>query len=217
VKIRGFRIELGEIESMLSSHPAVRQCVVVPHETRAGTKRLVAYVVASTDTDRSVLRDYLEHRLPDYMIPSGFLTLDSLPMTPSGKVDWKALPPPGEEARERGDYVAPRGPDEEVLAGVWADVLGLQRVGVRDRFIEIGGDSLQAIEVISRLRELLGVSPSVRHVLEKATVEALATALADSVGREELVRRCQLVLELAAMSDDEAAMLASGTSWGASS
>jgi hypothetical protein len=148
VKIRGHRIELGEVEAALLGHPGVAQAVAIVREDEPGDKRLVAYVVAAGDEAPDVggLRAHLKQSLPDYMIPQAIVGLEALPLTPNGKIDRKALPVP--EGRPEGlDYVAPRTPVEETLAGIWAEVLKIDRVGVHDNFFELGGDSIQSIKV----------------------------------------------------------------------
>ncbi|HEV3052756.1 MAG TPA: amino acid adenylation domain-containing protein, partial [Longimicrobium sp.] len=171
VKVRGYRIELGEIEVRLAEHPDVRESVVVAREDQPGDRRLVAYVVGAADTD--ALRAYLRHSLPDYMVPSAFVVLDRLPLTPNGKLDRKALPAP-EYAADADRYVAPRTPTEEVLAGIWAETLRLERVGVEESFFDLGGHSLLATRVISRVREVLGVEVPLRALFEGPTVAELA-------------------------------------------
>ncbi|HYN83767.1 MAG TPA: amino acid adenylation domain-containing protein, partial [Pyrinomonadaceae bacterium] len=177
VKLRGFRVELGEIESLLSRHAGVRETVVVVRE-EGGDKRLVAYVVASAPgapPAHAELRRHLKEQLPDYMIPAAFVTLDALPLTPNGKVDRRALPAPDESRPElEADYEAPRTPTEELLASVWADLLGVGRVGVRDDFFELGGHSLLATRVVSRVREACGVELPLRALFESPNVAALA-------------------------------------------
>jgi len=141
VKIRGFRIELGEIEALLRQHPALDQVVVLAREDEPGQRRLVAYVVPTEGQDLAVseLRRFLQERLPDYMLPAAFVTLAALPLTPSGKIDRRALPAPGTARPDlEGVFVTPRSLLEEVLAAIWADVLGLERVGVIDNFFELG-------------------------------------------------------------------------------
>ena len=186
VKVRGYRIELGEIEGVLSQHDAVGQCAVVVREDRPGDRRLVAYVVPSSpeaEISRAALRQYLADRLPDYMVPSAVVLLESLPLTPNGKVNRRALPAPDYSAdgQETG-YVAPRTPMEELVAGLWEELLGASRVGAGDNFFEIGGHSLLATQVVSRLRDTLGVEVPIRVFFEQPTVEGLARTL------EELVR-----------------------------
>ncbi len=164
VKVRGFRIELGEVEAALASHPAVRQAV-------AGLRgdRLVAWVTADGEAD---LREHLKGRLPEYMIPSAFVKLEAFPLTPSGKVDRKALPEP-EAATERS-YIAPRGPVEETIAGIWCELLGVPRVGSEDSFFAMGGHSLLATQLVSRLRRAFGVELPVRQLFETPTLAKLA-------------------------------------------
>ncbi|HMC03894.1 MAG TPA: condensation domain-containing protein, partial [Actinomycetota bacterium] len=180
VKIRGFRIEPGEIEAALVGHPGVGEAVVVAREDAAGDRRLVAYLVAapgSTLPAVAELRAFLAATLPDYMVPSAFVTLDALPLTPNGKLDRKGLPAPDPGAAAAGAYVAPRTEAEATLAGIWAEVLGVDRVGVEDNFFELGGDSIRSIRVISRLRAGFGVEVSPRALFTTPTVAGLAAAL----------------------------------------
>jgi amino acid adenylation domain-containing protein len=174
VKIRGFRIEPGEIESVLSAHPAVREARVVVREDTPGEPRLVAYVVGDADGDG--LRAHLRRVLPEYMVPAAFVGLDALPLTPNGKLDAAALPAP-ELAPDDDAYAAPRTPAEEVLAGIWAQVLGVERVGARDSFFELGGHSLLATRLVSRIREAFGVELPLRALFEEPTVEQTARAV----------------------------------------
>ncbi|MFD0523169.1 amino acid adenylation domain-containing protein [Paractinoplanes durhamensis] len=173
VKLRGFRIELGEIESVLETDPSVVRAVAIIREDRPGDRRLVAYVVGGTP-DPSVLRV-----LPDYMVPSAIVVLDVLPTTPNGKLDRNALPAP--------DYVAvlseaARTPQEELLAGVFAEVLGVPVVGLRDDFFALGGHSLLAARVAARVRTLLGADLALRDVFDAPTVAALAARLDAATG-----------------------------------
>ncbi|HEU4561225.1 MAG TPA: amino acid adenylation domain-containing protein, partial [Longimicrobium sp.] len=171
VKVRGFRIELGEIEGALRRSEEVADCVVVAREDVPGEKRLVAYVVGNVEAGG--LREHLRRDLPEYMVPAAFVSLDRLPLTPSGKLDRQALPAPEHETGEER-YVAPRTPVEEVLAGIWAEVLRLERVGVEESFFELGGHSLLATRVVSRVRELFGVELPLRALFEGPTVAELA-------------------------------------------
>ncbi|HXO21370.1 MAG TPA: amino acid adenylation domain-containing protein, partial [Thermoanaerobaculia bacterium] len=179
VKLRGFRIELGEIEAHLGQHPAVRGAVVAAREDMPGDRRLVAYVVARDAGARAdlapELRTYLRSRLPEHMVPSAFVALDALPLSPNGKVDRRALPAPelGRHASSRS-FVAPRSPVEELLAGIWSAVLGLDAVSVRDNFFSLGGHSLLATQVVSRTREVCGVELPLRTLFEAPTIAELA-------------------------------------------
>ncbi len=175
VKVRGFRIEPGEIESALVKHPAVREAVVLAREFWSGDTRLVAYVVGREGPPPSggELREWLRPRLPEYMVPSAFVGLDALPLTHHGKIDRDALPPPATSS-PGGAYEPPRTPVEEAVAGVWADVLGVERVGVGENFFDLGGHSLLATQVVSRLRDALGVDVPLRSLFEAPTVAGLA-------------------------------------------
>jgi amino acid adenylation domain-containing protein len=209
VKVRGFRIELGEIESALSRHPAVREAVVLAREDTPGDKRVVAYVVPKDGQSEALgdLRGQLKQRLPDYMIPAHFVLLNELPLTPNGKVDRKALPVPEYAG---ADYVAPRTPTEEILAGIWAEVLKVERVGVNDNFFELGGNSLLAMQVLSRVRIAFDVDVQWQSLFESPTVERMsASILGPQVTRPQLERRAELMLKVAQLSDSEVdAMLA---------
>ena len=177
VKIRGFRIELGEIEAALGQHPRVREAVVLAREDAPGERRLVAYVVGGPEGAPTLdgLRDHLRDRLPEHMVPSAFVVLDALPLTPHGKIDRGALPAPGESRPElEGGFAAPRTPVEEVIAAVWCDVLGLDSVGTADDFFALGGHSLLAARVVARLRESFGVDLPLRAIFESPTVAHLA-------------------------------------------
>ncbi|HEV7509115.1 MAG TPA: amino acid adenylation domain-containing protein [Thermoanaerobaculia bacterium] len=175
VKVRGFRIELGEIEAALAEHPGVREAAVVAREDRPGDVRLVGYVslAAGPDPSPQALAAFLAERLPGYMVPAAWVLLDRLPLTANGKVDRAALPAP-EEHGEGGAYVAPRSPVEEVLAGIWEEVLELQRVGVEDDFFALGGHSLVAAQVTSRVLKAFSVDLPLRFLFEHPTVAALA-------------------------------------------
>jgi amino acid adenylation domain-containing protein len=172
VKVRGFRIELGEIEARLAEHAAVHEVVVVARDGEVGDPRLVAYYTGDP-AGAAVLRAHLAERLPEYMVPAAFVHMDALPVNPNGKLDRKALPAP-ELAPEDETYVAPRTPVEEVLAGIWAEVLGVERVGVEESFFDRGGHSLLATRVVSRVRELFGVDLPLRALFEGPTVAQLA-------------------------------------------
>jgi amino acid adenylation domain-containing protein len=175
VKLRGFRIELGEIEAALSAHPHVQQTVVMVQGESADDKRLVAYVIPSRVEGVSVsaLREYLQSRLPGYMVPSLFMLLEGMPLTPNGKIDRKALPAP-QVTHADDQLVAPRTPTEELLANLWKQTLGLEQVSVHDNFFEVGGHSLLATQLISKLREEFHVELTLRDFFEKPNVAALS-------------------------------------------
>ncbi len=180
VKIRGFRIELGEIEAVLSQHSAVQETVVVAREDVHGDKRLVAYVVPRKEQPPTinVLRGFLKSKCPEHMVPSTFVFLDTLPLTSQGKVDRQALP---DDTGIRPDlekaFVAPRSPAEKALTGIWAQVLGLEQVGIYDNFFELGGHSLLATQVISRLCDALRVELPLCRLFEAPTVAELAQVI----------------------------------------
>ena len=178
VKWRGFRIEPGEIEAKLAEHPQVQQAAVLLREDTPGDKRLVAYLVAvpGQDLDTANVKTWLKDLLPDYMVPSAFVVLERLPLTPSGKVARRLLPVP-DYADTSLAYVGPSTPVEEVLAPIWADVLKLPRVGVHDDFFELGGHSLMATQLISRIRDALGVELPLKLIFRNPSIALLANAI----------------------------------------
>ncbi len=183
VKIRGFRIELGEIEAALRQHPAVHEAVVIARTVQRGEKRLAAYLTAiegESIPDREELNQMLKRFLPDYMVPSGYVWLEKIPLTINGKVDRKALPDPDWGVRDgEGTYVAPRTPAEEMVANVYAQVLSVDQVGVYDSFFDLGGHSLLATQAVSRLQEAFGVDIPLRLLFEAPTVEELGQRISD--------------------------------------
>jgi acyl carrier protein len=201
VKVRGFRVETGEIEAALRRSPGVTDCVVVAREHAPGDWRLVAYVVGGVEAD--ALRAHLRRSLPEYMVPFAFVPLDRLPLTPNGKLDRKALPAP-EYAADADRYVAPRTPTEEALAGIWAEVLRLERVGVEEGFFELGGHSLLATRVVSRVREVFGVELPLRALFETPTVAGLAPQVETLVlARVEEQELADALERLERLSEDE--------------
>ncbi|MDI6589208.1 non-ribosomal peptide synthetase DhbF [Bacillus subtilis] len=175
IKIRGFRIELGEIDAVLANHPHIEQAAVVVREDQPGDKRLAAYVVADTAIDTAELRRYMGASLPDYMVPAAFVEMDELPLTPNGKLDRKALPAP-DFSTSVSDR-APRTPQEEILCDLFAEVLGLARVGIDDSFFELGGHSLLAARLMSRIREVMGAELGIAKLFDEPTVAGLAAHL----------------------------------------
>ncbi|MEG4144509.1 amino acid adenylation domain-containing protein [Microcoleus sp. Pol12B5] len=191
VKVRGFRIELGEIEAVLSQYPAVREAIALVREDNPGDKRLVAYIVANSelrgghgDTDPTHsefinhLRVFLKQKLPQYMMPSAFVLLEAMPLTPNGKIDRRSLRAPDTNTAEfESNFTEPRTPDEQLIAEIWAEVLGLERVGIHDNFFELGGHSLLATQAISRLREAFQVEVPLRSLFESPTVATFTESL----------------------------------------
>ena len=179
VKIRGFRIELGEIESALREQPAVREVVVLAREDTPGDKRLVAYLIPkeALQPNAAELRQALKAKLPDYMVPAAFVTLERLPLTPNGKINRRALPKP-EFASAKRDDAPPRTPTELALAKIWAEVLGLKQVSIDDNFFEIGGHSLLAIRLTGEIQRQFQFDLPVRAFFQHPTIRDLAAELA---------------------------------------
>ncbi|MBV9791335.1 MAG: amino acid adenylation domain-containing protein, partial [Chloroflexi bacterium] len=201
VKVRGFRIELGEIETALGQHAQIREVVVVARQDVPGETRLVAYLVENNDRSgeglaTEALRRFLQDKLPEYMIPAAFVTLDALPLSPNGKVDRKALPAPDTSRPElEAAFVAPRTPEEQALADIWQLVLGLERVGIHDNFFALGGDSMRSIRVLSQARDR-GLSLSLQQLFQHQTIDELARTLGDnttSTGAHQRVEPFSLV------------------------
>jgi acyl-coenzyme A synthetase/AMP-(fatty) acid ligase/acyl carrier protein len=180
IKLRGYRVELGEIETALLRHPSVNQVVCLCREDVPNEKQVVAYIVPTTGhaPNVSLLRAHLSKVLPEYMVPSRFVILDSLPLTSNGKIARKALPASEMDDRMQGQtYVAPRTPIEETLVTIWQEVLKIERIGIHDNFFELGGHSLLATRVIARLRNVLNLDIPLRSIFEQPTVEQLAQGL----------------------------------------
>ncbi|HVG20293.1 MAG TPA: amino acid adenylation domain-containing protein, partial [Blastocatellia bacterium] len=190
VKIRGYRIELGEIETVLAQHPEVRQAVVVSREDRPGEKQLVAYIAGSPALTVSALREFVASKLPSFMLPALFVFMEDLPLNANGKVDKKALPAPKESQEEgRDSFAAPTTVYEEELLQVWQEILRREWIGVNDNFFEMGGDSLTAVQVISRVWAKLGIDIQIEDVFDAPTVAGLAArirAASERPLREEL-------------------------------
>jgi len=206
VKIRGFRVELGEIEATLEKDPSVHTAVVVAREDTSGSRRLVAYVVPAPGADPTAqqLRRFLERRLPQYMLPSDFVSLEAFPMTPTGKIDRLALPAPGRQ-RSVPEDLAPRTPVEKRVAEIWKEILNIDRVSVTDNFFELGGHSLLATRVASRVADSFGLRISLRRIFERPILEGFAFSIAeDMAGSEQPERINELVAEVRGLSDEEA-------------
>jgi len=180
IKLRGFRIELGEIESALAAHPAIDRAIVTLREDKPGEGRLVGYVVpaAGAVPSSADLRSFLLTTLPAYMAPAAYVTLDSVPLTPNGKVDRRALPAPNWSERSRGAaYEAPAGAEEQKMARIWEEVLRLQQVGRNDNLFELGADSLHVFQIAARAGKV-GIDISPRQILQHRTIAAILAQLA---------------------------------------
>jgi pristinamycin I synthase 3 and 4 len=184
VKIRGFRIELGEIEARLAEHPEVHEAVVLAREDTAGEKRLVAYYTASSigeaeedSPSAERLRLHLSAVVPEYMVPAAYVRMERLPLTPNGKLDRKSLPTPEADAYAATVYEEPRSETERVLAGIWAELLMVERVGIHDNFFIIGGHSLIAARVATRMNESFNVDIPLRRMFESPTIAQLADVI----------------------------------------
>jgi acyl-CoA synthetase (AMP-forming)/AMP-acid ligase II/acyl carrier protein len=201
VKIRGFRIEPGEVEAALLAHPRVSACAVAARPDPAGGRRLVAWVAGGADAGE--LREHLRASLPEHMVPAAFVMVEALPLTPNGKVDRSALPEPDAAATSDRLHAPPETAAEEALAAIWAEVLGVERVGRGDSFFELGGHSLLVMRLLNHLHAELGVELSIRTVFSHHTLAAMAS---------EVERT--LYAELAALPDDEVERLAGLTATG---
>ncbi|MCG8537491.1 MAG: condensation domain-containing protein, partial [Pseudomonadales bacterium] len=179
VKVRGFRIELGEIQSVINQVDAVSDSLVVTRDDAAGNKSLVAYLVTQADASTVIgsVREVIREALPEYMMPAAFVLLEQFPLTPNGKIDRNALPEASINDLMGGDIVAPRNEQEEKMAAIWRDVLGLEQVGVQNNFFELGGHSLLATQCISRVRDEFGVDLQVRKLFTTPTIEGLCEAI----------------------------------------
>ncbi|HEX8362543.1 MAG TPA: amino acid adenylation domain-containing protein, partial [Longimicrobium sp.] len=185
VKLRGFRIELGEIEARLAQHAAVREAVVLVREDVPGDERLVAYYLAAEAVETDALRAYLSANLPEYMVPAAFVWMEAMPLTPNGKTDRKALPAPEGGAFGAREYEAPVGAVETALAGIWAEVLGVEQVGRQDSFFELGGHSLRAVRVVSRVRQDLGIEVALGDLFLRPVLADFARGL-ETAARADL-------------------------------
>jgi amino acid adenylation domain-containing protein len=177
VKVNGHRIELGEIAAVLMQHPCVQTAIAITRTERSGNKRLVAYFVPHQDQSPGVgaLQDFLRKKLPAYMIPAVFIQMNGLPLTPNGKIDRNSLPVP-EDIRQLSGYVAPRNKEEQILAGIWQNVLNIEQVGIHDNFFDLGGASIQSIQIVAKAN-ISGLRLSVENIFEYQTIAGLADYL----------------------------------------
>lgn len=197
VKVRGFRIELGEIEATLRQHPAVRDAIVMVREDTPDDKRLVAYLTVDQEGDLSVdeLRGYLSSRLPGYTVPSALLFLAAFPLTPNGKVDRKSFPAPTfHEPELQRAYVAPRRPIEELLAGIWAEVLAVEDIGIQDNLFDLGGDSLRSVQITARTQQV-GLVITPKQLLRHQTIERLVNDLMTHQQSAEQIKKIEHFLQ----------------------
>jgi len=213
VKLRGYRIELGEIEIALSNHPQIQQCVAIVREDDLGDKRLVAYIVVKKQEQTpSVgdLRRFLQNLLPDYMLPSTFVVLEKLPLTPNAKIDHSALPKPSIANIVDFDkpFVAPRSPVEEILTLIYGEVIGIEQISIYDNFFELGGDSLLALTIISQIQDMLGVEVLLQAFFEKSTVADVAEYIVElgEANAQDITKVAQIIIRLTQLSDDEVTM-----------
>ncbi|MDP5016251.1 MAG: amino acid adenylation domain-containing protein, partial [Dolichospermum sp.] len=201
VNIRGMRVELEEIEAVIKLHPSIREAVVSAREDVSGGQRLVAYIVVNNqDFNSGELRNFLSSKLPDYMIPHTLMVMEKLPVLPNGKLDRKSLPEPDISAIQ-SEFVAPQTPTQEIIAKIWAEVLGIEKIGIHDNFLELGGHSLLASLVISRLREALSIELSIASLFAAPTIARLSEEIGSSAQNllptlEPVSRNIELPLSL---------------------
>ncbi len=207
VKVRGFRIELGEIEAVLAKNVGIESCVVSVFSTKAGDKRLIAYVVAANGHELVVdeVRQAMTGQLPAYMIPANFLLLKALPLTPNGKVDRKALPAPGNEGSKPGqEQSVASSAIEKVLLGIWSEVLDVKQINIHDNFFELGGHSLMITQLLSRIRRVFRVDLSLRVLFESATIALMAQAIEETEESPgQLEKIAEMLLKIQNMSPEE--------------
>jgi amino acid adenylation domain-containing protein len=209
VKIRGHRIELAEIENCLLSCNTIEEAIVTDRENEKGDKYLAAYFVADKSFEAQELGEYLGRQLPAYMIPSCFIQLDRIPLTVSGKIDRRALPAPESQELLAGNtYHPPETEEEKIIAGIWSDLLGLDKIGINDNFFTIGGHSLQAVRVISRIQEIFKQEVSLRLLFENPTPHRLAAAITrlqiKNMGEQNMEK---MLMQIEKMTDQEAELL----------
>jgi non-ribosomal peptide synthetase component E (peptide arylation enzyme) len=180
VKIRGFRVEVGEVEGALSKHEQIKQALIVPWKDNQGVSHLIAYIVPKTHPAPSTeeLSQFCLLKLPYYMVPSVFIFTEAFPLSVNGKIDRKKLPPPHSyDLSQKDNYVAPRTPTEEIIATLWANALGIEKVGVRDNFFQIGGHSLAAVDLVESMKPILNQDIAIKQLFDAPTIESLLEAL----------------------------------------
>jgi acyl carrier protein len=208
VKIRGYRVELGEVEAALLRHPALQTVAAVAWAESAMTRRLVAYVVPKPGVDSpaaSELKLFLKQTLPEFMLPSAFVFLDQLPLTASGKVARRLLPPPDRDAAHTENFVLPRTPIEEQVAAIWCSLLEIKQVSIHDDFFGLGGHSLIATQLVARLNEAFDLELPVRTIFDRPTIAELSAIIVEkrSEAADEALL-AQMLSDLENLSDDEA-------------
>jgi amino acid adenylation domain-containing protein len=212
VKVRGFRIELGEIEAVLSQHPYVRSAVAIAREDKLGVKHLFAYVLPDIKQPTSnELYFFLKQKLPDYMMPASFTFLQAFPLSPNGKVDRQALPIPDAGRPELSQtFVAPSTATEELLAEIWSEILGIEKIGIHDNFFDLGGHSLRVIQVVSRIRQTFDLEISVHHLFKNHTISKLIEVMTELAGSFEVIDEiARTIIEISQLSPEQVqAMLA---------
>ncbi|MCP4178736.1 MAG: amino acid adenylation domain-containing protein, partial [bacterium] len=187
VKIRGFRIELEEIENSLVQHDDISFAEVLAKDGIDGDKRLVAYIVSDTELEMTVIRSFLKESLPDYMLPSYFIQIDEFPLTPNGKIDRNALPEPDGLNNSGHEYAAPRNEIEEKLVEIWQEVLNVERISILDEFFDLGGHSLKAVKIITRISKELEIEVSIKEIFVNQTIESLSEII-QSIDKKEYKR-----------------------------
>jgi acyl carrier protein len=210
VKVRGFRVELGEIESTLNQYRAVVESVVVDRKDSSGDIRLIAYFVPEDGVEPTSLEllTFLQEKLPSYMLPSAFMAIKEIPLTPNGKVDRRALPAPEQIEVSTAGFIAPRTEMEQLVAEIWCEILGITQVGADSNFFDLGGHSLLATRVMNRIRERCGVELPLRVLFEFPTVVSLAAKLDDARPKEtELSRILDILVNMENISEEEVTTL----------
>jgi hypothetical protein len=212
VKLRGYRIELGEIENLLVGHPQVRQAIVgIQRATSAsiGSDRdsLVAYIVLEKTAGPEIqdLRDYLKRKLPEYMLPSAFIFLDSMPLFPNGKIDRQALMAVKISQLSQNEYLAPVTPLEQLLARIWGEILEVEQIGLHDNFFELGGNSLLAMGVVNRIEHLLQTNFDLHSLFKSSDLQDYAKTILEGFSKQSRIKDiAQLLVKLDSLSDDQA-------------